>query len=260
MIHRMLFCVVSFAALLPAAASQAEQSPNWQRCVNKGKAFSSDVAISGCTAVLQSKQGTQSNRAIAFNNRGMAWNDKGEHDVAIGDLNEAIRLNPKLAVAYSNRGRAYRGKGDHDRAIADYTTAIKLDPKPGATYNNRGLVYEDMNDYDRALADYERSIKLDPKYGYAYSNRAISFVIETTWIAPLQTMTGRSSSGSSLYILPIMVAASPGTERTITTVQSPTTARRYGSIPTTLRPTTNAATPDAPSATTTRPSMTTARR
>ena len=56
MFHRMLFCVVSIAVLLAAAASQAEQSPNWQRCVNKGKAFSSDVAIGGCTAVLQSKQ------------------------------------------------------------------------------------------------------------------------------------------------------------------------------------------------------------
>src|ERR1700692_2125140 len=33
-----------------------------------------------------------------------------------------------LATAYNNRGFAYDGKGDHDRAIADYDQAIELSP------------------------------------------------------------------------------------------------------------------------------------
>src|SRR5512134_996490 len=59
-----LFCVAPIVALLAATSLHAEQSPNWQRCVNKGKAFSQDVAINGCTTILQSKQETQANRAI----------------------------------------------------------------------------------------------------------------------------------------------------------------------------------------------------
>ena len=35
----------------------------------------------------------------------------------------------KLALAYNNRGLAYNDKGDYDKAIADCTEAIRLDPK-----------------------------------------------------------------------------------------------------------------------------------
>ena len=54
---------------------------------------------------------------------------KGELDVAIADLSEAIRLDPKDASFYKNRGYAYDQKGDLDKAIADYSEAIRLDAK-----------------------------------------------------------------------------------------------------------------------------------
>jgi tetratricopeptide (TPR) repeat protein len=40
---------------------------------------------------------------------------------AIADYNQAIQLNPKYAKAFNNRGFAYNNKGEYDRAIADYT-------------------------------------------------------------------------------------------------------------------------------------------
>ncbi len=60
---------------------------------------------------------------------GLAYDAKNNHDRAIADFNEAIRLNPKYTFAFNNRGNAYDAKNDHDRAIADYTEAIRLDPK-----------------------------------------------------------------------------------------------------------------------------------
>ena len=54
---------------------------------------------------------------------------KGDYDKAIADCSEAIRLDPKYAVAYNQRGWAYEKKHNHDRAIADYTAAILLNPK-----------------------------------------------------------------------------------------------------------------------------------
>ena len=48
-----------------------------------------------------------------------------DHDRAIGDLDEAIRLSPKIALYYSERGFAFSEKGDHDRAIKDLDEAIK---------------------------------------------------------------------------------------------------------------------------------------
>ena len=41
------------------------------------------------------------------------------------------------AVAYFNRGIAYQAKGERDRAIADYDKAIALNPKYANAYYNR---------------------------------------------------------------------------------------------------------------------------
>ncbi len=49
----------------------------------------------------------------------MAYGRKGEHDRAIADSTEAIRLDPKCAVAYHNLGNDYGNKGKYDKAIAE---------------------------------------------------------------------------------------------------------------------------------------------
>ena len=90
-------------------------------------------------------------------------------------INEALRLDPKLAMAYNNRGFAYSKKGDLDRAIADFDEAIRLDPKYALAYLNRGNAYYRKGDQDRAIADYNEAIRLDPKLALAYYNRGIAY-------------------------------------------------------------------------------------
>src|SRR5947207_2714319 len=63
--------------------------------------------------------------ALAFNNRGTAYSERGESDAAIADFSAAIKHNARFASAYFNRANAYAAKGEVDRAIADYTAAIK---------------------------------------------------------------------------------------------------------------------------------------
>jgi tetratricopeptide (TPR) repeat protein len=104
--------------------------------------------------------------------RGVAWSDRGEYDIAIADYNEAIRLDPRNGAAYNDRGNAWAAKGEFDRAIADYSEAIRLDPKDSLPYYNRGAARGAKRDYDRALADYAEAIRLDPKDARAYNGRA----------------------------------------------------------------------------------------
>ena len=49
---------------------------------------------------------------------------------AIADFSEAIRLNPKYAKAYNNRGLAYKEKGQLDKANQDFAKAKELGHKP----------------------------------------------------------------------------------------------------------------------------------
>ncbi|MBI2713814.1 MAG: tetratricopeptide repeat protein [Rhizobiales bacterium] len=101
----------------PAAADDAEI------CTNS----SGDVAIAACTRAIASGQYTTQNVATLYTSRGNEYAYKGQHDPAIQDFDQAIRLNPQNVSAFIGRGRAYGGKGQHDRAIQDFDQAIRLD-------------------------------------------------------------------------------------------------------------------------------------
>lgn len=55
---------------------------------------------------------------------------KGDVDRAIADYDEAIRVSPKCGRAYNSRGLAYQQKGDHLKAEADFAKARELGYKP----------------------------------------------------------------------------------------------------------------------------------
>jgi len=71
--------VGSVLELVPARAQSEDQ--NWALCSAKN----ADSAIKGCTAVIQSGQETDENLAIAFSNRGIGYDEKGQYDLAIAD-------------------------------------------------------------------------------------------------------------------------------------------------------------------------------
>jgi tetratricopeptide (TPR) repeat protein len=113
--------------------------------------------------------------AIAFNNRGFTYSNKGAYDRAISDYDQAIRLDPKFASAFVNRGSAYDSRGEYDRAISDLDQAIRLDPKIANAFNNRGFAYKNKGEYDRAISDYDQAIRLNPEYADAFANRGFAY-------------------------------------------------------------------------------------
>jgi tetratricopeptide (TPR) repeat protein len=103
--------------------------------------------------------------------RGEALRQLGEHDRAIGDCTEAIRLDPSLAAAYATRGSSHRVKGQIDLAISDCTRAVELDPGHVVAWYNRGEAWRMKRHVDRAIADCTKAIHLDPTYSWAYGTR-----------------------------------------------------------------------------------------
>jgi tetratricopeptide (TPR) repeat protein len=98
---------------------------------------------------------------------------KGQHDRAIKELDEAIRLNPKNALAFSCRGAVRFAKKEYDRAIADLNEAIRLEPgKPSSGYYIRGAAWYVKKDYAKGVQDLEEAIRLNPKEAEALNSRA----------------------------------------------------------------------------------------
>jgi lipoprotein NlpI len=173
--HCFVFGAFIGVGLLPGPASAlTQQQIDW--CKNKDNAYSPDLQISGCTAVIESGKWSGKDLAWAYNGRGVAYNDKYDPDHALQDANEAIRLDPKYAVAYRTRGSAHLDKGAVDRAITDYTDGITIDPQDADPYIDRGSAYRTKSDFDRAIIDADQSIRLNPKKSIAYFNRGITFL------------------------------------------------------------------------------------
>jgi tetratricopeptide (TPR) repeat protein len=150
-----------------SASAQTVQERAW--CEGED-AVTIDQRIEGCSAVIKAGREKGEKLAEAFNIRGIGYRLKGEYDRAIGDYNQAIRINAKFATAYNNRAIAYDTKGDYDRAIADYEQAIKLKPS-AETYFNRGNAHLGKSCYDHAIDDYNQAIKLKPDFAAAFDNR-----------------------------------------------------------------------------------------
>ena len=63
---------------------------------------------------------------MPYNNRGLAWTDKGNYNQAISDFNKAIELNPNCADAYVGRATAYKEFGHRKKAVDDYNNYLKI--------------------------------------------------------------------------------------------------------------------------------------
>jgi Tfp pilus assembly protein PilF len=97
-----------------------------------------EQAIEFFTEYIRSNPGD----AHGYTTRAKIWREeRKELDIALGDYNEAIRLDPTSAYVYSNRGTAWNDKKEYDKAIADYNEAIRLDPKDAAPYNGRAWLW-----------------------------------------------------------------------------------------------------------------------
>jgi tetratricopeptide (TPR) repeat protein len=165
--------------ILPRLESRAAQVgpviddrlKNIQLC-NQSDRNSPDARIKGCTALINGqRKEPKLVLAIAYNNRGNAYSQKGNYDRAIKDYDLAIQINPTYAKPYNNRGVAYQNKGDYNKAIRDFDVAIKLSPDYAYALANRAETFQIMHDYERALRDYDNAIRADPNLKEIWNGR-----------------------------------------------------------------------------------------
>lgn len=113
----------------------------------------------------------RSPQARVYEYRGIIWDAKGEHEQAIKDYTEVIRLlgrrrnvsREDRGVPYYNRGESYLKLGNYDAAIENITRAISFGGSRdilAVFYQKRGEAWSKKNDTARADADFRRSREL----------------------------------------------------------------------------------------------------
>lgn len=119
-------------------------------------------AVKRFTHAIESGGLSKQNLAVAHNNRGNAYDDQDQPDLALKDFDEAIRLDPLLAEAYYNRAFVLYRLGRPQDALHDLDKVVQLAPDLPAAHYNRGVVLESLGQRSRAISDLQKALSLDP--------------------------------------------------------------------------------------------------
>ncbi len=94
-------------------------------------------------------------------NLGVAYEHKGEYDLAIREYDLASKQKP---VAYLYLGNVYFLKSEYDKAEECYRDAIRRDPSLADAYNNLAwLLYSQKKNLDEARSLALKAIALNPE-------------------------------------------------------------------------------------------------
>ncbi len=100
--------------------------------------------------------------AIAYNNLGTWYHQRGRLDEAERAYRRAVELKPQLAQAHNNLGIIYSLSGDDARAIDAFATALRHDPRNCKAATNLGLALKHAGRPDEARRRWAEALERDP--------------------------------------------------------------------------------------------------
>jgi len=100
---------------------------------------------------------------------------KSRLELALADLDEAIRHNPRKAEYYAARGLVLLLSEWQADAEMDFAQALRLDPTQWLAYYGRGMLAFQEGNFTEAVDQFSRAQRLAPQRPEIYVYRAAAF-------------------------------------------------------------------------------------
>jgi len=139
---------------------------SYQRLGNPRKAienYSAAIKIDTTLGIAYNNRGT-----AVYENQDVAAASRLDIKTAIKDFDKALKFSPGLCIAMRNRGMAYSFIGNNNLALQDLNDAIKCEKDNTTYYINRGTLLITMKSYQEAVDDFRYALGLNNKLPEAY--------------------------------------------------------------------------------------------
>ena len=85
-----------------------------------------------------------------------------QHDDALNEFQESVRINPNYAKSQLDLGAALQEKSRFDEAMIHYQRALALDPNWSLVWFDCGLVFFKKGELDKAIDHFKRAVQCEP--------------------------------------------------------------------------------------------------
>ena len=159
---------------LKESRAALDSSPDWHFAYGyllntRGKYYEAVTAFSQSIIL-------DPNRAIVYNNRGLAFQNLGKYKAAIQDYSLAIQTDSTFALAYSNRAAAtyynqdiaQASKADLRLALRDLDKALHFDKNLCVAHRNRGAILKELNQYEESRTAFTQALSCNERDALSY--------------------------------------------------------------------------------------------
>jgi cytochrome c-type biogenesis protein CcmH/NrfG len=96
--------------------------------------------------------------------------NKGQHQAAIAEFQQALADQPEDFEVHNSLGAAYSALGKHAEAIAHYRKAAEISPEYPDAHSNLGSALASVGKLDEAVAEFNKALELNPEFAEAHTS------------------------------------------------------------------------------------------
>lgn len=116
----------------------------------------------------------------------LEYQNKGDYQVSVNVLKEALRGNPHNEVAVYELAHCYEQLEDLDQAVKCYSDFIDDNPYSFTAWYNLGNTYSRIEDFDKALWAYDYCLLINDKFGPVYFNMGNAYMNQEKYTKAVQ--------------------------------------------------------------------------